>query len=139
MKVLIVEPLKQPRRAELETLEDMQAAVGGDIENVYPWPELPVALVCDGDGMLKRKKFSRIAGGIPIRGAFFLAGIGKEDYTDLPEELMSRFEKAFTIPGVPFERPAQEPDVHDNFEDELAAIIDAFTAARNGEEEEDDK
>lgn len=38
MKVLIVEPGKYPREADIEhTLEAEQAVVGGTIEAVYPW------------------------------------------------------------------------------------------------------
>ena len=38
MKVLIVEPGKYPREADIEhTLEAEQAVVGGTIEVVYPW------------------------------------------------------------------------------------------------------
>ncbi len=40
MKVLIVEPGKYPREADIEhTLEAEQAVVGGTIEAVYPWRE----------------------------------------------------------------------------------------------------
>ena len=40
MKVLIVEPGKYPREADIEhTLEAEQAVVGGTIEAVYPWKD----------------------------------------------------------------------------------------------------
>ena len=40
MKILIVEPHKHPRRAEIpHTLEDMQKTVGGYIEVTYPFDE----------------------------------------------------------------------------------------------------
>ena len=47
MKVLIVEPGKYPREADIEhTLEAEQAVVGGTIEVVYPWRDR-VGIVCN--------------------------------------------------------------------------------------------
>lgn len=48
MKVLIVEPGKYPREADIEhTLEAEQAAVvGGTIEAVYPWRD-SACIVCN--------------------------------------------------------------------------------------------
>ena len=48
MKVLIVEPGKYPREADIEhTLEAEQAVVGGTIEAVYPWRD-SACIVCYG-------------------------------------------------------------------------------------------
>ena len=45
MKVLMVEPGKSPYAAEIESgLKSLQAAVGGDIQAVYPYED-PVALM----------------------------------------------------------------------------------------------
>lgn len=50
MKVLMVEPGKVPYAAEIgEGLEPLQAAVGGDIQAVYPYDD-PVALICNEEG-----------------------------------------------------------------------------------------
>ena len=47
MKVLIVEPGKYPREADIEhTLEAEQEIVGGTIEVVYPWRDR-VGIVCN--------------------------------------------------------------------------------------------
>ena len=47
MNVLLVVPMEPPRRVEIEnSLESMQAVVGGPIQAVYPFDE-PVALVCN--------------------------------------------------------------------------------------------
>ena len=47
MKVLIVEPGKSPREADIEhTLEAEQAVVGGTIEAVYPWKD-NACIVCN--------------------------------------------------------------------------------------------
>ena len=45
MKILIVEPMKRPRRIDIpHTLRDMQQVVGGYIEIIRPFDD-PVALV----------------------------------------------------------------------------------------------
>ena len=45
MTVLIVEPGKKPRKAEIDgSLEGMQRVVGGYIQAIYPFDE-PVALI----------------------------------------------------------------------------------------------
>lgn len=47
MKVLMVEPGKSSYAAEIESgLKSLQAAVGGDIQAVYPYED-PVALICN--------------------------------------------------------------------------------------------
>ena len=52
MKVLMVEPGKSPYAAEIESgLKSLQAAVGGDIQAVYPYED-PVALICNDEGKL---------------------------------------------------------------------------------------
>ena len=49
MKVLIVEPGKYPREADIEhTLEAEQAVVGGTIEAVYPWRD-SACIVCNAE------------------------------------------------------------------------------------------
>ena len=51
MKVLIVEPGKYPREADIEhTLEAEQAVVGGTIEAVYPWRDR-ACIVCNDNGI----------------------------------------------------------------------------------------
>ena len=46
MNVLMIQPGAQPRQAEIgEGFSAMQAAVGGPIQAIYPFPE-PVALIC---------------------------------------------------------------------------------------------
>ena len=92
MKILIVEPGKHPRKADIpHTLSNLQAVVGGYIQAVYPWDD-PVALVCDEEGLLKQLDFNRlVAPEVPIFGTFFLCGLGEEDFTDLPDDLMEKY------------------------------------------------
>ena len=50
MNVLMVEPGKVPYAVDIgEGLEALQAAVGGDIQAVYPYDD-PVALICNEEG-----------------------------------------------------------------------------------------
>ena len=59
MNVLMIQPGAQPRQAEIDGgLSAMQAAVGGPIQAIYPFPE-PVALICHEEGKLL---------GLPLNG-----------------------------------------------------------------------
>lgn len=101
MRILIVEPGKQPRRADIpHTLKDMQRTVGGYIEIIRPFDD-PVALVCDEEGKLKNYELNRAIAGVDIiAGTFFLAGIEEEDLTDLPELLAEKYEELFKYPQI---------------------------------------
>ncbi len=98
MKILIIEPGKHPREADIEnTLENLQKTVGGYLEAIYPFDE-PVALVCDEESKLKADtEWNRM---LPethdvIKGTFFLCGIGEEDFTDLAPDLMEKYKRRF--------------------------------------------
>lgn len=99
MKILIVEPGKHPRQAEVQhTLKNLQDIVGGYIQAVYP-REDPVALVCDEEGLLKQLEFNRlVAPEVPIFGTFFICGLDEEDFTDLPDDLMTKYSKMLYDP-----------------------------------------
>lgn len=52
MTVLLIEPGKQPRKAEIDgSLKGMQQMVGGYIQVIFPFDD-PVALVCNEEGKL---------------------------------------------------------------------------------------
>ena len=101
MKILIIEPRKHPRRAEIpHTLEEMQRVVGGDIEATYPFDD-PVAIVNDGESKIKGYELNRyIPNADIIAGTFFVCGLGKEDFADLPDDLAEKYEKFFYEPEV---------------------------------------
>ena len=99
MKILIVEPGKHPRRADVpHTLKAMQEIVGGYIQAVFPWRD-PVALVCDEEGLFKRLAFNRsITEELNVFGTFFLCGIDDDDFADLPDELAEKYSKLLRDP-----------------------------------------
>ena len=100
MKVLVVEPQKPCRVQEIESLADMQQLVGGDIEAVYPFQE-PVALVCNSEGKLLGLPMNRPLldkDYLPydiIRGTFFVAGLGQEDFISLTDEQIRRYKSLY--------------------------------------------
>lgn len=100
MKVLVVEPQKPCRVQEIESLPDMQQLVGGDIEAVYPFQE-PVALVCNSEGKLLGLPMNRPLldrNYLPydiIRGTFFIAGLGQEEFISLTDEQIQRYKSLY--------------------------------------------
>lgn len=99
MKILVIEPSKHPRIAEIDgSLKSMQAIVGGYIQAIYPFDD-PVALVCDEEGLFKETKWNRrVTQDCAIKGTFFLCGIGEEDFGDIPEDLIEKYSKQFFEP-----------------------------------------
>lgn len=104
MRVLMVEPKKEPYEADIEhSLEGMQKVVGGGIQAVYPYDD-PVVLVCNENGKLKELPLNRALkddnGQIYdiVVGTFFVVGLGEDDFTDLSPELMEKYRKLFQQP-----------------------------------------
>ena len=106
MNVLMVEPGKAPYETQIgDDLQSMQALVGGYIQAVYPF-EQSVALVCCESGKLDGLPLNRALrdsdGDIYdiIAGNFFIAGLGQNDFTDLPHELAEQFAEQFRQPEM---------------------------------------
>ena len=101
MKILIVEPGKHPYEKEIEgTLKEMQKIVGGRIQALYPFRD-EVGVVCNDDGISLQMPFNRkIDEECYIFGTFFLCGLGLEDFTSLPENLMEKYRKRFYSPQI---------------------------------------
>lgn len=106
MKILIVDPGKHPRPADIpHSLENMQKTVGGYIQAIYPWDD-PVALICDEEGILKESEFNRLI--VPetaIFGTFFICGLGEEDFADLSENLMDKYSARLRDPQILIKTP----------------------------------
>ena len=83
----------------------MQKFVGGTIQAVYPFSD-PVAIVCNDEGKLLGLGYNRALrdddGNIYdiLCGPFFVCGLGKEDFTSLPEELMEKYFRIFEHPEL---------------------------------------
>ena len=101
MKILLVEPKKEPREVEIEhTLSAEQAVVGGLIEAVYPWED-PVVLICNDEGKINSLPLNRSLEDYDIiAGTFFICGIDRGDFCSLPPDLLEKYKKKFQYPEV---------------------------------------
>ena len=104
--VLLVEPGKYPQHIQIGTdLEDLQKAVGGDIEVTYPFED-NVGLICNEEGKLNGLEWNRALyddhGNISdvIAGPFLIAGLTEEDFCSLTDQQLSDFEDKFYSPEV---------------------------------------
>lgn len=106
MKVLIVEPGSTPRTAHISPeLSSLQKTVGGYIQAIYPWDD-PVAVVCDEEALLKQSAFNRlIAPEVAIFGTFFICGLGDEDFTDLPDVMITKYARLLHDPEILIRTP----------------------------------
>lgn len=103
MVILLVEPGKAPRRAEIDgSLQSMQELVGGTIQAIYPFEE-PVALICNDEGKMIGLPLNRCLrnenGKIYdiIAGTFFLcnAPADSENFESLSERQVSYYMTQF--------------------------------------------
>ncbi len=96
MNVLVVEPGFAPYEKEINGLDDMNKIVGGTISAIYPFQER-VGIVCNDDALYLNMEFNRsMPGGYGgVFGTFFVCGLGEEDFTTLPPNLMRKFKKHF--------------------------------------------
>ncbi len=106
MDVLLVKPGMYPQQVQIGCeLEDLQKAVGGDIEAVYPYED-PVALVVNEEGKMIGSELNRALrdedGDIYdiVAGDFLVVGIGEEDFTSLTPEQTKKFEERFHQPEM---------------------------------------
>lgn len=91
MRVLIIEPLRMPRIAEIKSdLASMQEIVGGLIEVVY----LPdnVLAICNEEGRLMNLQGNRRIGENIIAGTFFLCSDSNTgDFESLSQSQINKF------------------------------------------------
>ena len=116
MLILMVEPGKTPYPAQMEdSLEVMQAAVGGLIQALYPFDD-SVALVCNDEGKLLGLPWNRALTddhGVPydiVCGTFFVAGLKEDDFASLTEQQIEKYKDKYSnemILSVP-----KQPEAH---------------------------
>lgn len=103
MKVLVIEPGRQPKMQEIESrLTAMQMTVGGYIEAIYPWWD-EVALVCNDTGKimglpLNRPLFNDDGELIDfIAGTFFICGasVDSGEFGSLSDEQIAHYSEMF--------------------------------------------
>lgn len=81
---------------EVNGYNDMCDFVGGYIEGYYPFDD-DVAIVCNEEGKIIGLPMNRFIhdknGRVKeiICGDFFICGVGEEDFTDIPEELIDKY------------------------------------------------
>lgn len=113
MKVLMCRVGEAAKVEELNhTLESMQEAVGGYIQATYPFED-EVAIICNEEGKLMGLEANR---GIPttrdiIVGDFFICGLDEDGFTDIPEELIDKYE--FLMDIFMFEHEEKENESYD--------------------------
>ena len=96
MRVLMIEPGATPYEREINSLEEMQAAVGGHITAIYPFEE-QVALVSNEESIWLQMPFNRsVEGGYGgIFGPFFVCGIEGESFSSLTPEQMAHYREKY--------------------------------------------
>ena len=106
MKVLRVEPYKPPYEKEIDPgLESLQHEVGGWIQAVYPFED-PVAIICNEEGKLNGMDLCRALrdenGEVydVIAGPFLIVGLGEENFTSLPADMIDKYKEVFAQPEV---------------------------------------
>ena len=97
MRILVVEPGKQPEEREIDgSLESMQQIVGGLIQAIYPFDDT-VALICNDEGKLLGLPWNRIVGYDIIAGTFFLCDAPPESdsFKGLSQAQIKRYKNVF--------------------------------------------
>ena len=97
MRILVVEPCKQPEEHEIYgSLESMQQIVGGLIQAIFPFDDT-VALICNDEGKLLGLPWNRVVGYDIIAGPFFLcdAPPDSENFESLTDMQVRRYKQIF--------------------------------------------
>ena len=108
MRVIVVEPKKNPEVREIgDSLESMQKIVGGPIEGVYPFDE-PVALICNEEGKLLNLPLNRALrddeGNVYdiISGTFFVCAAPPDSdrFEGLTDQQVKTYTERFAMPEM---------------------------------------
>ena len=109
MKIVVVEPLREPYVKEIDgSLESMQKIVGGLIQVIYPYEDSDVALICNEEGKLRGLQLNRAlyddSGRIfdVISGTFFLcqAPTNSENFESLTDEQIKKYTELYKYPEI---------------------------------------
>ena len=102
--VIAVEPGKKPYTQEIQSgLESLQKEVGGDIQAIFPYEDA-VSIICAEEGKLMGMPFNRALrdedGNIydVLVGKFLIVGLGEDNFTSMPENLMQKYMEMFDTP-----------------------------------------
>ena len=104
MKILVIEPMKEPYVKEIDgKLETMQSIVGGLIQAIYPFDHPEIALICNEEGKIDRLPLNRALfdkdGNIIdiVAGTFFLcsAPADNENFEGLNDAQIETYKKRF--------------------------------------------
>lgn len=106
MKVLVVEPEKEPYVKEISSgLSSLQKEVGGFIEAVYPFED-PVAIICNEEGKLEGLPLNRALrdedGHVYdiIAGTFLIAGLSEDNFCSLDDAQIEKFSAMYKNPEL---------------------------------------
>ena len=106
MKVLVVEPEKEPYVKEISSgLSSLQKEVGGFIEAVYPFED-PVAIICNEEGKLEGLPLNRALrdedGHVYdiIAGTFLIAGLSEDNFCSLDDTQVEKFSALYKSPEL---------------------------------------
>ena len=105
IQVVLVEPGKLARIAEVgTTLDAMQQTVGGDIEAYYPFEE-QVCIVCNEEGKINGLPLNRAIRDEEtheivdiVAGTFFICDCRKESFGSLSKEQQKRYLEKYRLP-----------------------------------------
>lgn len=106
IKVLIIKPKERPKVVYIGTeLEDLQAVVGGEIQEIQPFDD-EAAIICNDAGKMNGLPLNRAVYDANERmtdivaGTFFIcdAPIMSETFESLSEEQVRKYEKMFRQP-----------------------------------------
>ena len=115
MRIVLLEPGKIAEIKEIGTsLEEMQEVVGGYIQEVYPFPDPGIVLVCNDDGKLLGMPLNRAlrhektkAVYDILAGPCFICGCGDCSFTGLTEGQAKKYAEMFKRPEHFFEVAGQ--------------------------------
>ena len=153
LTVLVVEPMKEPYVKEIAPgLHALQTEVGGDIAASYPFDD-PVGLVLNDEGKLIGLELNRSLrdehGEIYdiVAGTFLVVGLGEENFTSLPSEMIQKYTEQFKKPelfaningqlvSIPVEPENPLRAAEMTLEDDYGMIDGVINNGRRGEEVE---